>query len=108
MVLVDGTPVCTACGAHGQAEEAAHPVHHHDHEHAAGAHAGRPDDLTRLRILLPHWLEHNEEHLRDLRAWALKAQELDQPQAAASIESAVQRMEAANRDLAAALDALGR
>jgi len=108
MVLVDGVPICTACGARGQPEEAAHAAHHHGHAHGAGAYAGRPDDLTRLRVLLPHWLEHNEEHLRDLRAWAKTARDLGQGQAADLLERAVEQMEAANQELAAALDALGR
>ena len=107
VVLVDGTPVCTACGARGQAGEVARPAHHHEHDHAAGAQVGRPDDLTRLRILLPHWVEHNEEHLRDLRTWAQTARGLGASQAGDLLERAVRQMEAANRELAAALEALG-
>jgi len=35
-----------------------------------------PDDLAKLRILLPHWIEHNEEHAASFQRWAARAREL--------------------------------
>jgi len=109
VVLIDGIPVCTACGARGSAEGVAPPAEerpHHEPSHRDQPSKGRPDDLTRLRILLPHWLEHNDEHLHDLRAWAATARTLGQGAASDLMEQAIKHMEAGNRDLAAALEAL--
>jgi len=61
-------------------------------------------DQDKLRLLLPHWIEHNAEHAAEFRRWAGLAGEQS---AAADIEAAAARMEAANEALAAALDKLG-
>jgi hypothetical protein len=81
MVLINGQPVCTSCGASPSADENP-PVEHHSHEHTEHTyeHAGHTheheekakavsDDLDKLRILLPHWIEHNEEHAESFREW---------------------------------------
>ena len=31
------------------------------------------DDMEKLRVLLPHWMEHNDEHAADFVGWAAKA-----------------------------------
>jgi len=61
-----------------------------------------PTDVEKLRVLLPHWHEHNAEHAAEFRGWADKAgvAKDDLLQAAAHIE-------AANRSLSAALEKLG-
>jgi delta-aminolevulinic acid dehydratase/porphobilinogen synthase len=60
------------------------------------------DELEKLRVLLPHWIEHNQEHAVEFREWAAQAGE-----AGADIVAASEQMEAANRYLQAALDKLG-
>jgi MOSC domain-containing protein YiiM len=55
-------------------------------------------EVDKLRALLPHWLEHNAEHAAEFRRWAGVA-----GVAAADIESAATRLEAANEALAQAL-----
>jgi hypothetical protein len=30
-------------------------------------------DIEKLRLLLPHWIEHNFEHANEFRTWASKA-----------------------------------
>ena len=30
------------------------------------------NDLEKLKKLLPHWMEHNDEHTKTYEAWALK------------------------------------
>lgn len=72
----------------------------HPHEHPSG------DDMAKLRVLLPHWMEHNEEHAASFREWAARAQEHGQDAAAAAIATAAQRMEAVNAALEQALRAL--
>jgi hypothetical protein len=50
-------------------------AHHHDHNHDH-----RQDDFSlsfedKLIKLLDHWIRHNEEHARNYREWARKANE---------------------------------
>jgi hypothetical protein len=32
------------------------------------------DNLEKLRIFIPHWIEHNAEHAVELRTWAERMQ----------------------------------
>ena len=59
-------------------------------------------DNDKLRILLPHWIEHNAGHLAEFREWAEKAGEAKQ-----NILDAAAQMEGANRALEAALEQMG-
>jgi hypothetical protein len=59
-------------------------------------------DLEKLRILLGHWIAHNEEHADEFRRWADKAGE-----AAPHVRAAAERMADVNQALAAALEKLG-
>jgi hypothetical protein len=106
MVLVNNQATCPECGATPPARE----EHHHHHHHAEHAHEGeaRPDDLTKLRVLLPHWIEHNEEHAGSFRQWAARAAGMGQDESARQIEAAAAHMIACNRVLDAALKSLER
>ncbi|HEY74485.1 MAG: hypothetical protein B6I35_10335 [Anaerolineaceae bacterium 4572_32.2] len=75
---------------------------HHHHDHTGSEHT----DLDKLRILLPHWIEHNDEHAASFEGWAEKARVLGQAKAAQQIEEVAERMAACNQSLAAALEAL--
>jgi predicted RNA-binding protein len=35
---------------------------------------GAMNDLEKLQLLLPHWIEHNAEHADELRSWADRVQ----------------------------------
>ena len=59
-------------------------------------------DIEKLRVLLPHWIEHNSEHASEFREWARRA-----GAAEAHIEAAAELMEEANARLAEALEAVG-
>ena len=65
------------------------------------------NEIEKLRILLPHWVEHNVEHVSDLRTWAERVRALGEERLAAYIEAAAQRMEDANRELESAAEHLG-
>lgn len=86
--------------------------HHHDYEHTAYTHeeekGATPDDLAKLRILLPHWIEHNGEHAESFQVWAVKARKMGLEKVARSIEESVRYMAACNEVLAAALGELER
>ena len=64
-------------------------------------------DLDKLRVLLPHWLEHNAEHAGEFRTWADRARSAGDVHLAEHIEAAALQMEAAKRDLEGALEHLG-
>jgi hypothetical protein len=34
------------------------------------------DELEKLKILLPHWMEHNDEHAKTYKFWAEKMSSL--------------------------------
>jgi len=75
-------------------------THNHKHDQTAS------DDLAKLRILLPHWIEHNEEHAASFREWAERAREMGLEAVAKQMEVAVERMAACGEALAAALKEL--
>ncbi len=59
-------------------------------------------EKDKLRILLPHWIDHNAGHLAEFREWAEKAGEAKQ-----NILDAAAQMEGANCALEAALAQMG-
>jgi hypothetical protein len=64
------------------------------------------DDATKLKILLSHWVEHNEEHAEEFIEWALKAKAGGKAQVHDHMMKAVQQMKGANKSLLAALEGL--
>lgn len=60
------------------------------------------NDIEKLRVLLPHWIDHNMEHAAEFRTWALKAGEAED-----DLRSAADHLVMANRELEAALKSLG-
>jgi hypothetical protein len=64
-------------------------------------------DIEKLRVLLPHWLEHNTEHADSFRTWAERARAAGEEHIAVHIEAAAQKLQTANRDLEAAIECLG-
>ncbi|MEA3336644.1 MAG: hypothetical protein U9R25_12085 [Chloroflexota bacterium] len=60
------------------------------------------NDQEKLRVLIPHWIEHNDEHAAEFRRWADKA-----GVAAPDILAAAEAVVLANEALASALDKLG-
>jgi uncharacterized protein YukE len=60
------------------------------------------NELEKLRVLIPHWIEHNEEHAEEFRRWAKKAGD-----ASNEILKAVQEMAQVNAALSSALEKLG-
>jgi len=60
------------------------------------------DEIEKLRVLIPHWIEHNTEHADEFRRWAGQA-----GVAQADLMAAAEAMEAVNGHLRAALEKLG-
>ncbi|PKO22356.1 MAG: hypothetical protein CVU38_09885 [Chloroflexi bacterium HGW-Chloroflexi-1] len=64
-------------------------------------------DIEKLRVLLPHWLEHNTAHADDYRAWIERARAAGEPHVVKHLAAAIEKLEGVNRDLEAALEHLG-
>jgi hypothetical protein len=64
-------------------------------------------DMEKLRALLPHWMEHNDEHAAEYERWAETAAAAGERQAAESIRLAARQMAQAGLALQQALDELG-
>jgi hypothetical protein len=64
-------------------------------------------DQDKLRVLLPHWIEHNDEHAAEFRAWAERARAAGQEEVADEIDTAAKELGWVNEALTAALNKLG-
>ena len=65
------------------------------------------NDVEKLRVLLPHWMEHNQEHAADFLAWADKSALAGHEGVQERIRSAADAIRRANADLRLALEDLG-
>lgn len=64
------------------------------------------NDLEKLRVMLPHWIEHNLGHGAEFSQWAEKLTG-DTPEVAALLRKAVNSLEDAQSSLEAALAKAG-
>jgi hypothetical protein len=65
------------------------------------------DQTEKLRVLLPHWIEHNIGHGEECRKWLAIAREEGQGKVADYIEEAIQTMSKVNELLEMALKEVG-
>jgi len=61
----------------------------------------------KLRVLLPHWIEHNRDHGAEFRKWAALAEQEGAVAAAGHIRAAAELMDSANEQLRKAVAAAG-
>jgi hypothetical protein len=64
-------------------------------------------DEDRLRVLLPHWIDHNAEHAAEFRNWAERARAAGREEVAEEIDTAAKELGWVNESLSAALQRLG-
>ena len=60
------------------------------------------NEMKKLRLLIPHWIEHNDEHAEEFLRWVEHAGE-----ASPDMLAAVAAVAQVNRALTVALDKLG-
>ena len=60
------------------------------------------NETDKLRVLIPHWIEHNNEHAAEFRRWAEQAGD-----ASADLQAAAEAMAHINGYLVSALNKLG-
>ena len=65
------------------------------------------EELTKLKILLKHWVEHNKEHSQEFIAWADKAKALGEAATGEKMLQAAGEMDKAGEFLSQALRKLG-
>jgi hypothetical protein len=60
------------------------------------------NEIDKLRVLIPHWIEHNREHAREFRSWAERA-----GNASEDVLNAADAMARVNESLVTALKKMG-
>ena len=66
------------------------------------------NELEKLRVLLPHWIEHNRGHAEECNKWAvLAAEEKNAAEVASNLRAAFAAMEEVSTHLEKALAAAG-
>jgi hypothetical protein len=65
------------------------------------------EQMEKLRVLLPHWIEHNRGHAEECGKWATFARDAGEETVAVYIESAISAMNQASELLDKALLAAG-
>jgi len=63
--------------------------------------------MEKLRVLLPHWVEHNHQHREEFRKWAAQVREEGHPDLAELLDQAIGSMAATDGILEQALSAIG-
>lgn len=64
-------------------------------------------EIEKLRVLLPHWIDHNSGHESECLKWSEIARNAGQEKVADYIDDAVKAMKEANSLLQKALDQAG-
>jgi hypothetical protein len=64
-------------------------------------------ELEKLRVLLTHWVRHNEEHAREFEEWVERARQRGATEVLPHLQGAVESMQKVNDHLLAALQRLG-
>ena len=64
-------------------------------------------DLERLRVLLPHWIDHNQEHMAEFIRWVKLSEKSDNIQVAAALKGAISAAEQVTEGLQQALEMAG-
>ncbi len=63
-------------------------------------------ERDKLRILLDHWIEHNNGHIGECREWLERVEDLEE-EAAEAIKAAITGFSEASRALSRALEVMG-
>ncbi len=61
----------------------------------------------KLRVLLPHWIEHNNNHIAEFRKWEGEARKESEEEVAQLLDKAISDMEVAGKSLSEALEKVG-
>ena len=65
------------------------------------------NEMDKLRVLIPHWVEHNQEHANEFLDWVKQIEHVTAEVAIADMQAAVEAMKTVNAHLGTALEKLG-
>ncbi|MBC8208912.1 MAG: hypothetical protein H8E79_07080 [Desulfobulbaceae bacterium] len=65
------------------------------------------DALQKVRVVLPHWIEHNQGHMDESRKWVQALRDEGKDDVAALIDEAIASMDQAGQLLAQAFEKAG-
>jgi len=66
------------------------------------------NEMDKLRVLIPHWIEHNQAHAQEFLDWAKKIDpSAEIEDVIADVQSAAEAMKFVNAHLRTALDKIG-
>ena len=63
--------------------------------------------LKKLRVLLPHWIEHNNNHMVEFGKWENEARADSEDEVAQLLKKAISDMENGGKALSEALEKIG-
>ncbi len=63
--------------------------------------------IEKLRVLLPHWIEHNNNHIAEFRKWEGEVRKGSGEEVAQLLGKAISDMEVAGKSLSEALEKVG-
>ena len=61
-------------------------------------------DIEKIKLLLPHWIKHNEEHTDEYKRWLERIRKDVSEDIVKNLEKAIQLMEESNKYLKSTLD----
>ncbi len=65
------------------------------------------DTTKKLRVLLPHWIEHNNNHIAEFRKWESEARTESGQEVALLLVKAISDMEKTGKSLSEAFEKVG-
>lgn len=63
--------------------------------------------VKKLKVLLPHWIEHNNNHIAEFRKWEGEAKKESEQKVAELLDKAIRDMEETGKSLTKALNIIG-
>ncbi len=63
--------------------------------------------IKKLRVLLPHWIDHNNNHIAEFRKWEGEAKKESEQEVARLLGQAIRDMEETGKSLSEALKNIG-
>ncbi len=65
------------------------------------------DTIKKLQVLLPHWIEHNNNHIAEFRKWEGEARKASGEEVSLLLDKAISDMEKIGKTLSEALGKVG-
>ncbi|MCP4251967.1 MAG: hypothetical protein GY775_00935 [Candidatus Scalindua sp.] len=65
------------------------------------------DTIKKLQVLLPHWIEHNNNHIAEFRKWEGEARKASGEEVSLLLDKAISDMEKIGKTLSEALEKVG-